>query len=110
MNKYLAVLATATLVILAGCADSTYPFTEVTSGFTFSYDLPQEGVVDIIVLNCYMNNVRTILSNTTQSAGNHSASWDLEDEDGLRVPDGLYYIRILLDDIVIDTGMYEVHQ
>ena len=110
MKAYLAALTAALILFAVGCTDNTFPFTEVTSGFTFTYNLQHEGVVDIFVLNCYMNNVRNILTGTTQAAGDHSASWDLNDEDGLRVPDGLYYIRIVLDDIVIDTGMYEVYQ
>lgn len=111
MRKYLTGLSVAMLVIMAGCADSTtYPFNEVTGNFSFFYNLPQEGVVDIFVLNCYLNNVRTIISNSTQTSGDHSAGWNLQDEDGQRVPDGLYYIRILLDDNVIDTIMYEVHR
>jgi hypothetical protein len=97
-------------MIFTGCNDSTYPFEQVTDEFTFTYDLPNEGVVDLIVLNCYMTDVRTLLSDSTQSSGTHSSSWDLLDESALRVPDGLYYIRIILDDDVIETQMYEVYE
>jgi len=110
MGKILAILFPALLIVSAGWLDSNYPFDQVTAGFTFSYDLPQEGVVDLIVLNCYMHNVRTLLSDSTQTSGSHNASWDLLDEDEVRVPDGLYYIRILLDDNVIETKMYEVYE
>ena len=111
MKKYLTCLLAAILLIIAGCTDSTtYPFTETTGNISFSYNLPQEGIVDIFVLNCYMNNVRTIISNSTQTSGDHSAGWNLQDEDGQRVPDGLYFIRIFLDDNVISTEMYEVHR
>lgn len=84
------VLLSALLILSAGCDDSTYPFDQVTDEFTFTYDLPNEGVVDLIVLNCYMNNIRTLMSDSTQTSGNHSSSWNLKDEDGVRVSDGLY--------------------
>lgn len=110
MGKILMFLLPALLLISAGCDDCTYPFDQVTDEFSFTYDLPNEGVVDLIVLNCYMNNVRTLLSDTTQVSGSHTSSWDLQDESSLRVPDGLYYIRIILNDDVIETKMYEVHK
>lgn len=110
MGKLLLFLMPALLLISAGCNDSTYPFEQVTEEFTFTYDLPNEGVVDLIVLNCYMNNIRTLLADTAQSSGSHTSSWDLLDSSAIRVPDGLYYIRIILDEDVIETQMYEVYQ
>ncbi|MCK5116064.1 MAG: hypothetical protein KAR44_05650 [Candidatus Aegiribacteria sp.] len=110
MGKILLFLLPALLLITAGCNDSTYPFQQVTDEFTFTYDLPSDGVVDLIVLNCYMNNIRTLLADSTQSSGSHSSSWDLLDENAVRVPDGLYYVRIILDNDVIETQMYEVYK
>ena len=110
MGKFLLFLLPALLLISAGCNDSTYPFQQVTDEFTFTYDLPSDGVVDLIVLNCYMNNIRTLLADSTQASGTHSASWDLLDSSAVRVPDGLYYIRTILDDNVIETQMYEVYK
>ncbi len=110
MGKILMFLLPALLLISAGCNDSTYPFDQVTEGFTFTYDLPNEGVVDLFVLNCYMNNIRILLADSAQSSGSHSSSWDLRNESGVRVTDGLYYIRIILDENVIETQMYEVYQ
>lgn len=98
------------LILLAGCDSSTYPFDEVTDEFTFTYNLPEDGIVDVIVLNCYMNEVRTLVSAESQTSGEHSLSWNLNDGDGSRVPDGLYYIRIILDGNVIETKMYEVYK
>jgi len=110
MGKALLFLMPALLLISAGCNDSTYPFQQVTDEFTFTYDLPNDGEVDLIVLNCYMNNIRTLLEDSMQSSGSHSSSWDLLDSNAVRVPDGLYYIRIMLDEDVIETQMYEVYQ
>jgi len=98
------------LALLPGCDDATYPFEEVTSAFTFQYELSQSGSVDVLVLNCYVSEVRNLLADSAQTAGMHSLSWDLQDESGNRVPDGLYYIRILLNDDIVETLMYEVHQ
>lgn len=97
------------MVLFTGCTSSSYPFDQVDTEFTFTYDLPENGVVNIVVLNCYMINVRTLLTNNYQTAGNYSLTWNLQDEDGKRVPDGLYYIRIILEGNIIDTKLYEVY-
>lgn len=110
MGKILLFLLPALLLVSAGCNDSTYPFEQVTDEFTFTYDLPNDGLVDLFVLNCYMNNIRTLQADSTQPSGSHSSSWDLLDSSAVRVPDGLYYIRIILDDDIIETKMYEVHK
>ncbi len=110
MSKFIVFILPVILAISAGCVDSSYPFEEVTDPFDFTYVLSQGGSVDLIVLNCYMNNVKTLLSDSTQTAGTYTSSWDLMDESTTRVQDGLYYIRIILDDTVIETKMYEVHE
>ena len=110
MRRFLFVLLPALIVITAGCVDSSYPFDQVTDEFDFTYELPDDGIVDIFVLNCYMSNVRTLLSDTAQTSGSHSSMWNLLDEHGTRVPDGLYYVRIILDDHVIETKMIEVYR
>ncbi len=97
------------MIFLAGCTSSTYPFNQVNAEFTFTYELPESGVVDVDILNCYMKNVRTLISDTSQTTGNHSLTWDLKDENGIKVQDGLYYIRIILDSNIIDTKLYEVY-
>jgi hypothetical protein len=110
MGKHWLLLVPVLLMMVPGCDDNTYPFESVTDPFTFSYDLPHGGSVDIMVINCYVVSVRTLLSDSTQSAGSHSLMWNLLDDGGERVPDGLYYIRILLGEEIIDTQMYEVYQ
>ena len=110
MKRKVLILLPVVLLLMAGCIDSTYPFTEVTEEFTFTYNLPEDGIVDVIVLNCYMNGVRTLISAESQTSGDHSSSWNLNDGEGSRVPDGLYYIRIVLDGSVIETKMYEVYK
>ncbi|MBN2586440.1 MAG: hypothetical protein JXA64_11865 [Candidatus Fermentibacteraceae bacterium] len=110
MKTHWILLFPVLLMLLPGCDDNTYPFDIVTDPFTFIYDLQESGSVDVLVLNCYVVTVRTLLSDSSQSAGSHSLQWDLLDAEGQRVPDGLYYIRIILNDELIDTQMYEVHQ
>ena len=110
MGKFSVLLLPLLLVLIPGCDDNSYPFDSVTDPFVFSYDLQESGIVDVNVLNCYVVTVRTLLSDSTQSAGVHSQMWDLLDQEGQRVPDGLYYIRIILDDEVIETQMYEVYR
>ncbi len=110
MVKPIIALLLFFIIFISGCTSSTYPFDQVTTEITFTYNLPKTGVVEVIVLNCYMKNVRTLLSETTQTSGDHSLLWNLQDEKGNRVPDGLYYIRIILDDNIFDTKIYEVYK
>lgn len=110
MGKFIIAGLLFISIMLIGCTSSSYPFEQVTTEFTFTYELSNNGVVDVEVLNCYMKNIRTLLSDTTQVSGNHSLSWDLKDKNCVRVPEGLYYIRIILDNNVLDTKMYEVYK
>lgn len=109
MKSVLAITATAVMLLPSGCSDATYPFQQVTSGFSFTYSLPEAGSVEITVQNCYMNVVRTLVYGQQQAEGAHDSSWDLLTDGGERVADGLYYIRIELDGDVVETMMYEVY-
>jgi len=108
MKSALLFVVTAGILVLSGCTDATFPFEQVTSEFDFSYNLPEAGVVDITVLNCYMSSIRTLVSDQQQGSGQHSSSWDLLNSDEDRVEDGLYYIRVKIDDLLLETKMYEV--
>jgi flagellar hook assembly protein FlgD len=110
MIRFPLISLAALLIIAAGCDDTSYPFDSVTDPFTFTYELAQDGNVDVLVLNSYVTTVRELLADSVQSAGSHSLGWDLTDDEGNRVPDGLYYVRIILDDHIVETQMYEVYQ
>ncbi len=111
MRVYLGLpLLAAVLLSLVACQDNMYPFDQVGDPFDFTYTLSQGGSVDILVLNSYVVTVRTLMEDSTQSQGDHTCSWDLLDADGSRVRAGLYYIRIILDDLVLETRMYEVYR
>jgi len=98
------------LFLMAGCDDTSYPFDSVTEPFTFTYELAADGSVDIFVVNSYLVIVRNLVNDESQTQGSHSLEWDLQDNGGRRVPEGLYYIRIMLDDELIKTLMYEVYK
>lgn len=110
--RILLVVLSGVLLLIGSCGGfgSSLPFTRVTDEFSFDYALFENGIVDVIVLNSYVSDVRILISGESQTSGWHTSSWDLLDENGTRVPDGLYYIRIILNSNVIDTKMYEVHK
>ena len=108
--RYCYIALPVLLLLSAGCEDTSYPFSSVTEPFTFTYELPTGGSVDIFVLNSYLVTVRDLVSGDAMSQGSHSQSWDLADNEGERVPEGLYYIRIMLNDQLLDTLMYEVYE
>ncbi|MEN8208930.1 MAG: hypothetical protein ABFR50_06740 [Candidatus Fermentibacteria bacterium] len=115
MRNTLIVL-TVSVLLMIGCvgfgfgSGSSLPFERVTDEFDFDYQLSADGVVDVNVMNCYMNNIRILINGELQTSGSHTSSWDLLDEYGIRVEDGIYYIQIMLDDDVIETDMYEVYK
>ncbi len=110
--RILLIVLSGLLLLIGSCGGfgSSLPFIRVTGEFSFDYALLEDGIVDVIVLNSYMRDVRILISGESQTSGSHTSSWNLRDENGARVPDGLYYIRIILNSDIIDTRMYEVHK
>jgi hypothetical protein len=104
------ILLPVILLLLTGCDETSYPFSSVTEPCTYYFDIPSEGVVDVIVVNSYLVTVRTLVSGETYAQGSHSGIWDLLDSAGERVPDGLYCVRVFLDGELHDTDMFEVYQ
>lgn len=66
------------------------PFNPSTS---VEYDLPRSTAVTLVVFNSLGQKVRTLLE-AVQSAGHHVVSWDATDDNGCRVPSGVYLYRI----------------
>jgi len=66
------------------------PFNPVT---TISYDLPEEGYVELTVYNMRGEKVTTLLKNN-QAAGSYKLNWDGTDRNGGIVSSGLYILRI----------------
>jgi len=111
LKSMAVILCLSSLLALgAGCDGSSYPFDQVTDPFTFTYTLPSAGTVDILVLNCYMSTVRTLVSGESQESGEHASGWDLQDTRGELVPEGLYYVRVWLEGEPVGTLMYEVYR
>jgi len=111
MKRMVVILSLSALLALGtGCDGSSYPFDQVTDPFTFTYTLPSAGTVDVLVLNCYMTTVRTLVSGELQESGEQDSSWDLKDAQGELVPEGLYYVRVNLEGDPVGTLMYEVHR
>lgn len=97
-------------LFILSCDDTSYPFQQINYPFTFYYELPDSGTVSVIVQNSYLVTVRELVINEEQSAGSHQVDWDLDDQSGNRVDEGLYFIKVYLDGYVIITEMYEVYQ
>ncbi|OPL19957.1 MAG: hypothetical protein AVO35_00420 [Candidatus Aegiribacteria sp. MLS_C] len=109
MVRYLGILP-AILLLLTGCDSTSYPFSSVTGPCEYYFELPSSGLVNITVVNSYMVIVRTLVSGQTYAQGSHTGTWDLMDDSGERVPDGLYCVRVFLDGELHDTDMFEVHE
>lgn len=72
-----------------GAAEPT-PFKAATR---ISYALPSDGPVSLAVFNLVGAKVRSLVSGT-ERAGNHTAVWDGRNDQGARVPQGVYFFEL----------------
>lgn len=75
--------------------ESMYP-NPVTAQSTISYELRDEGRVEMTVYDMLGNKVATLVSGV-QSAGTHHARWSGLGADGNAVPNGQYYIHLSMN-------------
>jgi flagellar hook assembly protein FlgD len=107
MIRYVTPMLAA-VALLAACEDSSYPFTTVTDSINIVYSLPQAGQAELLVVNCFQNAVKTLVDQP-QEAGEHSAVWDLTDDQGEYSGDGLYTVELYLDGQRIWVSVLEVN-
>lgn len=67
------------------------PFNPVT---TISYDLPEDGFVELSIYNMRGEKVTT-LTKSNQEAGSYRLNWDGTDQNGEMVASGIYFLRIV---------------
>jgi len=66
------------------------PFNPKTS---FTYDLPQSGLVKINISNLSGSHVKTLI-NGNKDVGKHTIEWDSKDDQGNTVPAGIYFYTL----------------
>lgn len=112
MNKrLLLLLATASLMTLPACDDASYPFIQVSAPYEMSFTPSDSGTVDILVRDCYLAQVALVEPGVPVSGGTTvTRTWNLDDEDGQPVTDGLYFVEAALDGAVFETILLEVRQ
>ena len=66
------------------------PFNSTT---TIRYDLPKPSRVQLIIFNLLGQNIRTLVDENQQS-GRYTIKWNGQDERGLHVSSGIYYVKI----------------
>ena len=83
--------------------DANYPnpFNATT---TIRYSLPQNANVELTVFNILGQKVRTLVEGE-QSAGEHIAIWDSNNEQGRAVASGVYFYRLRIGDEVLVKRM-----
>jgi hypothetical protein len=107
--KMLLSVSTALLLLASACGESSYPFIQVDSPYALSFTPSDPGTVRIAVKDCYLDEIR-VLEPGVESPGGVEVvrTWDLTDEDGVTVEDGLYFVEAALDGEVFDTVLLEV--
>jgi len=75
------------------------PFNPTT---TIIYQLPENGKVELNIFNIKGQKVKQLVGNQL-SAGEHSVVWDGRDENNLPVSSGIYFYRLEIDNLEINT-------
>jgi flagellar hook assembly protein FlgD len=103
-----AVIIAVMMLTATGCDEVYYPF-ETTSGpIDIGYELASSSVVTVLVRNCYLVVVRTLIDSESQASGSHTVNWDLTDDAGDLVENGLYTVEVYGDGIRVDVQLIEV--
>jgi len=79
-----------TLALALGTSPNPSRGTAVTLDFV----IPQAGQTELAVFDLTGARVRTLARMDAASAGTHHLVWDLRHDDGDRVPNGLYFVRL----------------
>ena len=88
------VVAVPALAASAGLRLGT-PFPNPTrSGLSFRLDLPHASEVSAGVFDVVGRRVRDLLTGTALPAGAQTLAWDGDDEGGVRVPPGIYWVVV----------------
>ncbi|MCK9408527.1 MAG: FlgD immunoglobulin-like domain containing protein [Bacteriovoracaceae bacterium] len=72
-------------------------------GITLNYEIGYSGTVTFKIMTTGGVEIRTLLNNQTQSAGNQSVFWDGKNSSGIYVATGSYVYQITA---VINGGSY----
>lgn len=97
--KYLTII-TFFIVFIMDCSSPLEPIEK--EEYFINFSLPHESYVKVIIENNYSTNIRTIIDELCP-AGYYSESWDLRDNDGNKVYEGIYYIHFYIDGELFST-------
>ncbi|MFC1573455.1 hypothetical protein ACFL6M_07655, partial [Candidatus Eisenbacteria bacterium] len=73
-----------------------------SSGISVAFDLPRSCPIDLAVVNVQGRLVKRLV-NERWTAGHHTATWDCTASNGKRVTPGVYFVRLAVSDVVMDT-------
>jgi hypothetical protein len=77
------------------------------SGVALRFGLPREAPVTLAVHDAAGRRVRGLLSGTLP-AGEHPVTWDLRDDAGRAVPDGIYFVRMTAEHRTLTTRVLKL--
>ena len=69
---------------------------------TITFSLPVDGQTRLAVYNLLGQEIRSLV-NDDLKAGIYRAVWNSQDDTGRRVPSGLYFYRLVVENRVIET-------
>jgi hypothetical protein len=107
--KPLLYASAGVLLLLCSCGESSFPFIQVDGPYELTFTPPDSGMVAIVVKDCYLAEIRVLEPGVASPGGVPvSRTWDLTDEYGAQVDDGLYFVEASLDGPVFETVLLEV--
>lgn len=86
------ILFVFTCCVFTGC--DTNELDSVVGDVKIRFGIVHESTVNLTIENSYNTTVRTLFDNQPLGVGYHEVSWDMKDENGDSVPEGVYYYRL----------------
>jgi len=111
MTRTMSIVLPAVAILImgiSGCDDMYYPFIVANGTIDIQYELASSGSVTVLIENCYLYTVRTLVDSQSQEAGSHTVTWDLTDDEGEFVENGLYTVEVYRDGDRVFVQVVEV--
>jgi hypothetical protein len=78
------------------------PFNPIT---TIDYNLPLDSHVNIKIYDIFGGEVITLINASYLPAGYHTIQWDSKDKEGIKMPSGIYFYRIVTEGYINTNKM-----
>ncbi len=96
-TKYNLFVLAITCFLLVGC-ETTFMEPIQSGTLTIEFDLYEDAIVTLTIENCYSAVIVFLFNHVECFSGSNAVTWDCRDEHGKEVIDGIYFIRLIIED------------